>query len=63
MRAKVDELNVERARLEQQLNKALPKGKVMSHLLREREETEAQFNEISKVIAKLNLDIRHAGAR
>lgn len=63
MRAKVDELNVERARLEQQLNRALPKGKVMSHLLREREETETQFNEISKVIAKLKLDIRQAAAR
>jgi hypothetical protein len=63
MRAKVDELNVERATLEQQLNKALPKGKVMSHLLREREETETQFNEISKVIAKLKLDIRQAAAR
>jgi hypothetical protein len=63
MRAKVDELNVERARLEQQLNKALPKGKVMSHLLREREDTETQFNEISKVIARLKLDIRQAAAR
>jgi hypothetical protein len=33
-------VNVERARLKQLFNKALPKGKVMSHLLCERE---AQF--------------------
>jgi hypothetical protein len=38
MRAKIDELNVEKASLERQLNKALPKAKAMPHLIREREE-------------------------
>jgi hypothetical protein len=62
MRARVDELTLERAELERQLNKALPKGKVMSHLIREREEIEAQFNEVSKTIARIRLEIRRAAA-
>lgn len=60
MRAKVDELNVIRAEMDRKLSKALPKGKVMSHIIREREELEQQFNEISKVISHIKLEIRQA---
>lgn len=60
MRAKVDELNAIRAEMDRKLSKALPKGKVMSHIIREREELENQFNEISKVISHIKLEIRQA---
>jgi hypothetical protein len=62
MRAKVDELSVERAELERKLNKAMPKGKVMSHLIREREELEARFNDVSRTISRIKLAIRHSSA-
>jgi hypothetical protein len=62
LRTKVDDLSAERAELERRLNKALPKGKVMSHLMREREEVEVRFNEVSKTIARIKLEIRRAGA-
>jgi hypothetical protein len=62
MRAKVDELNIEKAALERQLNKVLPKGKVMAHVIREREEIEGQFNELARVIARIKLEIRRATA-
>jgi cell fate (sporulation/competence/biofilm development) regulator YlbF (YheA/YmcA/DUF963 family) len=62
MRAKVDELNAEKAELDRKLNKALPKGKVMSHLIREREELEARFNEVSRTISRIKLAIRHNSA-
>jgi hypothetical protein len=58
MRAKVDELNIERGELERQVNKVLPKGKVMSHVIREREELEAHFNDVCKVIGQIKLEIR-----
>lgn len=60
MRAKVDELNIQRAEMERQLNKVLPKGKVMAHVMREREELERHFEEISRVIAHIKLEIRQA---
>ena len=63
MRAKVDELNVQRAEMERQLNKVLPKGKVMSYVMREREELEKQFNDLTKVIAHIRLEIRQAQLR
>jgi seryl-tRNA synthetase len=62
MRAMVDELNLEKAALERQLNRALPKGKVMSHLIREREEIEKRFNELSRAIARIKLEIRRAAS-
>jgi hypothetical protein len=61
MRAKVDDLSAERAELERRLNKALPKGKVMSHLMREREEVEVRFNDVSRTIARIKLEIRRSG--
>lgn len=63
MRAKVDELNIQRAEMERQLNKVLPKGKVMSHVIREREELEKQFNDLTKVIARIKLEIRQSQNR
>jgi hypothetical protein len=53
-------LTAERAELERKLNKALPKGKVMSHLIREREEIEVRFNGLSKSIARIKLEVRRS---
>lgn len=58
MRATVDALNIKRAELERQMNRVLPKGKVMSHLIREREEVEKQFEQVSKTISAIKLEIR-----
>jgi hypothetical protein len=61
MRAKVDDLTAEKGELQRRLNKALPKGKVMSHLIRERDEIEARFDEVSKTISRFKLEIRRSG--
>jgi hypothetical protein len=58
MRTKVDELNLERSELERQLNKVMPKGKVMSYMIREREELESHFNDVCRAIGQIKLEIR-----
>lgn len=58
MRLKVDELNVEKAAIERQLNKALPKGKIMSHIIREREDLEKQLENMNRMISQVKLEIR-----
>ncbi|KAK8841633.1 hypothetical protein M9Y10_027258 [Tritrichomonas musculus] len=60
MRSKVDELNIERAEIERQLNKATPKGKIMSHVIKEREDLERQLEEVNKAISHVKLEIRKA---
>lgn len=60
MRSKVDELNIERAEIERQLNKATPKGKIMSHVIKEREDLERQLEEVIKAISHVKLEIRKA---
>ncbi|OHS96097.1 hypothetical protein TRFO_37768 [Tritrichomonas foetus] len=59
MRSKVDELNIEKAAIERQLNKAMPKGKIMSHAIKEREELERKFEEMNKMISHVKLAIRN----
>lgn len=60
MRQKVDELNIERAEIERQLNKATPKGKIMSHVIKEREDLERQLEEVIRAISHVKLEIRKA---
>lgn len=57
LRAKVDQLNQEKAEIERQLNKALPKGKIMMHVRQEREEMEEKLDGVVKDISKLKLEL------
>jgi chromosome segregation ATPase len=63
MTARVDELILERAEIERQLCKALPKekGAVLARLRQEREQLELRLEEVTREIAKFKLDIRLAG--
>jgi hypothetical protein len=65
MSAKMDELKAERAEVERQLSKAMPKekGSVLARLRQEREEMELRVEEVGKEISKLKLGLRVAGRK
>ena len=60
LQSKVDQLNIEKAELERQLNKVMPKGKIMMHIRKEREDMEAKLDSLTKDISKLKLEIHFA---
>lgn len=60
LQSKVEQLNIEKAELERQLNKALPKGKIMMQVRKEREDMEEKLDLLSKDISKLKLEIHFA---
>ncbi|OHT08358.1 hypothetical protein TRFO_23191 [Tritrichomonas foetus] len=60
IQAKVDKLNFEKAEIERQLNKAMPKAKIMTHIRKEREELEEHLEVVMKDISKLKLELHFA---
>lgn len=63
LESKVEELKFEKSELERQLNKAIPKGKIMMQVMQEREGLENKLDDINKQISHYKLQLRFANQK